>query len=402
MVPGNPSPALRICFFNRSYYPDLGATGQLLTELAEDLAQKHGCEVIVVAAPPSRSEHRHGVKILRAWGTDFRPNRFAGRAANYLTYFLSACWAGLFIRKQDIVVSLTDPPIVGLAGLLTARLSGAKFVFLCEDLFPEVTSLLQDFHSSWVDRLLQGISRFLVRKSDRVVALGETMRQRLVDSKGADPRKTIIIHNWVDCSSIIPAPKENPFSLTHGLENHFVVMHSGNMGLSQNLDTLLEAAALLRAHPAIIVILVGDGVRRPALEARARALGLSNVRFFPYQPRKDLRESFSAADVFVVSLKKGLSGCIVPSKLYGILAAGRPFIAAVEKTCEAALIAKQHACGLQAEPGNAADLAEKILSLYKDRALAQRLGQNARQAALLFDRPRAVQAYYDLFRDLKR
>lgn len=402
MVPGEPSPALRICFFNRSYDPDLGATGQLLTELAEDLAQKHGCQVTIVVGPPSRSEHHHGVKVLRAWGTAFRPTRFTGRAVNYLTYFLSACVVGLFIRKQDIVISLTDPPIIGLAGLLTARLSGAKFVFLCEDLFPEVASLLQDFRSGWVDRLLQGISRFLVRKSDRIVALGETMRQRLIDGKGADPRKIVVIHNWADCSSIVPAPKENPFSLTHGLENHFVVMHSGNMGLSQNLDTLLEAADLLRAHPAIVVVLVGDGVKRSALESRARIMGLANIRFIPYQPKQNLRESFAAADVFVVSLKKGLAGCIVPSKLYGILAAGRPFIAAVEKTCEAALIAQQRACGLQAEPGNAADLAEKILSLYKDRALAQRMGQNARQAALRFDRPRAVQAYVDMFRDLKR
>jgi len=392
---------LRICFFNRSYYPDFGATGQLLTELAEDLVQKHGCRVTVVAGPPSRSEQHHGVEIRRAWGTTFRPTRFAGRAANYLTYFLSACLAGFTVPKPDVVVFLTDPPIIGLAALLTARRSGAKLVFLCEDIFPEVAQLVEDFRSETVNRTLRWISRFLIRNSDQVVALGETMRDRLIQQKGADPRRVTVIHNWADCAAITPTAKKNPFALANGLADRFVVMHSGNLGLSQELDTLLDAAERLRAYPDIIFVLVGDGVTRPTLEARAHSLGLSNIRFFPYQSRQSLSELFASADLFVVSLKRGLSGYIVPSKLYGILAAGRPFVAAVEESCEVAAIAKEHHCGLLAEPGNASDLARKILSLYSDRAQAQRLGENARQAALLFDRPRAVQAYHDLFARLK-
>lgn len=404
---------MHIAFFNRSYWPDQAATGQLLAELAEDLVRDYGCQVSVVAGPPLhngqvsrapvrswgpvRRESHNGVEIFRAGGTTFRPRRFVTRATNYVSYFLSAGLAGLRISRPDVVVSLTDPPIIGLAALLAARRSGAKFVFLCQDIFPEVANLLEDFHSEAVNRLLDRVNRFLVRKADGVIALGETMRERLIVGKGADPQKVTVIHNWADCSAIMPGPKQNPFSLAHGLADAFVVMHSGNLGLSQNLDTLLDAAECLRPYRDIVITVVGDGAKREVLEARARSQRLTNVRFFPYQPKARLTDSFASADVFVVSLKRGLAGYIVPSKVYGILAAGRPYVAAVEQSCEVAAITRRHDCGLLAEPENPADLAEKILRLYHDRSMSRQLGANARQAALTLDRPLQVQAYHSLF-----
>jgi colanic acid biosynthesis glycosyl transferase WcaI len=172
------------------------------------------------------------------------------------------------------------------------------------------------------------------------------------------------------------------------------------MGLSQSLDTLVDAADRLRFYPDVVLAMVGDGAKRQTLQVRARSQRLTNIRFFPYQPKESLRDSFASADVFVVSLKRGLAGYIVPSKLYGILAAGRPYVAAVEEACEVATITRQYDCGLLVEPGDAKALADKILILYHDRALAQRLGANARRAALVFDRPLQVQAYYHLFRDM--
>src|SRR5436190_2257237 len=155
---------MNICFFNRSYWPDQAATGQLLTELAEDLVSRHGCAVSVVAGralnaagPEAWSprlvgcDQHQNVAILRANGSRFPPRRFAGRASNYLTYFASANLAGFRLARPDVVVSLTDPPIVGLAALWTARRAGARFVFLCEDIFPEVASVLDDFHSPLVN-----------------------------------------------------------------------------------------------------------------------------------------------------------------------------------------------------------------------------------------------------------
>ncbi len=403
---------MRICFFNRSYWPDMAATGQLLTELAEDLVARHGCDVTVIAGRPLRGgtgagrlapfvrEERHGVRILRANGTTLRPGRFVARVSNYVTYFASAFLAGFRAPAPDLVVSLTDPPIIGLAAIAVARVRGARFVFLCEDVFPEVAALLEDFHSGAVNGMLDRLNRSLLRRADAIVALGDRMKRRLVEEKGAPPGRVAVIHNWADCDAIVPRPKDPAFVAAHGLAGRFVVMHSGNVGLSQALDTLLDAATLLKDDPRIAIVIVGDGTKRPALEARAARDGLTNVRFLPYQPKERLAESFSAADVFLVSLKPGLEGYIVPSKLYGILAAGRPFVAAVDPSCEAAVVAREADCGVVVTPGDAGALAAAIRGLADDPARVAQLGAHARQAALRFDRPVAVQAYADLFERL--
>jgi glycosyltransferase involved in cell wall biosynthesis len=406
---------VRICFFNRSYWPDQAATGQLLTELAQDLVREYGCTVSVVAGPalhssersnitlwPVSRENHEGVRILRANGTRLPRRRFIGRATNYLTYFASAFAATLQIGSQDVIVSLTDPPILGLAALSAARRVGARFMFLCEDVFPEVASLLEDFHNATINRTLDRINRRLLREADAVVALGDRMKRRLVEEKGAAPASVHVIHNWADCEAITPGPKDNAFSRAHGLHDKFVVMHSGNVGLSQNLDVLIEAAECLQSRKHLVFAIVGDGARRGPLEATVRQRGLDNVRFFPYQPKELLHESFASADAFVVSLKPGLEGYIVPSKLYGILAAGRPFVAAVEPSCEVATIAKQHSCGVVAPPGSPEELAAEIAQLCDDPVRVQRMGENARRASWRYDRRAAVHAYHDLFASLSR
>ena len=395
---------MRICFFNRSYWPDVAATGQLLTELAEDLVRDHGCDVTIVTGYPLTGrdgvparEVRNGVRIVRAAGTTRDPKRFSGRALNYLTYFLSACWAGLWIPRADLVVAMTDPPIVGIAALLAARRHRARFVFLCQDIFPEVALLLEDFRNETVNRALERVNRFLVRRADAIVALGETMKRRLVHGKGAEPSRVTVIHNWADCSALVPGPKDNPFARAHGLRDRFVVMHAGNLGLSQNLDIVLDAAERLASHDGIRFVLVGDGSRRVALEAQARERLLANVTFLPYQPREDMAKSYASADLFLVSLKPGLAGYIVPSKLYSILAAGRPYVAAVEEDCEVVDITRTYRCGLVVAPGDADALAARVLEIYRNGPLAAELGQRAREAGLAFDRPRQVAAYAALF-----
>jgi lipopolysaccharide/colanic/teichoic acid biosynthesis glycosyltransferase/glycosyltransferase involved in cell wall biosynthesis len=395
-----------VVFFNRSYHPDTSATGQLLTELGEGLARDHGWRVTVVTgrpllptgggARPARRERHQGVDIVRARGTRYSKRRFVGRAANYVTYFLSACWAGLRLDRPDVVVALTDPPIIGLAAWLASRRFGAPLVMAFKDIFPEVARLLEDFQSEAVNRGLQAVNRFLVRRAARSIAIGETMRRRLVEGKGADPARTVVIEDWIDCGAVVPTARDNPFARAHGLDAAFVVMHSGNLGLSQGLESLVEAAGHLTHLSDLQVVFVGEGVKKTALQSQARALGLTNVRFLPFAPKDRLSESFGAADVFVVSLKPGLAGYIVPSKLYGILAAGRPYVAAVEEDCEVTAITRRHDCGLLAEPTKPRDLADKILRLYHDRTLARRLGDNARRAAFEFDRGRQVRAYHEL------
>jgi glycosyltransferase involved in cell wall biosynthesis len=389
---------MRVVFFNRSYWPDFGATGQLLTELTQDLARNHGSQVTVVAGGGKRtfvSRERHeGIEILRAKETGLSRRRSVGRFANYLSYFFSAFLASFRIGRPDVVVALTDPPIIGLVGWAAARRTGARFVFLCQDIFPEVATLLEDFRSERVNWVLTRVNRFLVRRADRVIALGETMKRRLVEGKGADPGKIAVIHNWADSGLLAPGPKDNPFSREHGLNDRFVVLHAGNIGLSQNLDAVLEVAAAL---PEIQFVFIGDGVRKKALQEQAESRSLANVRFFPYQPRERMGETYATADVFLVSLKKGLAGYIVPSKLYGILAAGRPYVAAVEEDSEVAAITRERECGVLVSPGDVGGMIHEIGRLYRDRELARRLGENARRASGEFDREKQVRAYHDLF-----
>jgi glycosyltransferase involved in cell wall biosynthesis len=404
-----------VVFFNRSYYPDFGATGQLLTELCEDLVSRFGYEVTVVAgmplaseeavAPlhwwaPVRREERRGVRILRVWSTSRPTRQFTGRLANYLSYFSSASVAALRLGRPDVIVSLTDPPIVALTAIAAARATGARFVFLCQDIFPEVVRLLEDFQNRRVEALLARIGRYTVGRADRIIALGDTMKRRLVETKGADAGKIRVIHNWADADAIQPGSKENPFARERDLVDKFVVMHSGNVGMSQDIDGLLDVAERVRDLTDVVIAIVGEGSRKAFLQAEAERRGLTNVRFFPYQPKAGLNDSFATADVFVVSLKRGLAGFIVPSKLYGILVAGRPFIAAVEADCEAAQIAREHDCGIVVEPGDRDAMAAAIRRLRTDGAWRQRLAGHARAAGLIYDRPRAVEAYRDVIEEV--
>ena len=396
---------MNVCFLNRSYWPDTGATGQLLTELAEDLVAQHNMKVTVVTGPPlgadgapvlPRREIRHGVTIIRARGTALSPRRFPARALNYLTYFTAALIAARRLPRQDVIVALTDPPIIGLAALAARR--GRGFVFYCQDVFPEVATLLEDFHSPAVNWLLERVNRLLLRRADTTVALGDTMASRLIDGKGADRARVAVIHNWADTSAIEPAPQRNSFSEAHDLAGKFVVLHAGNIGQSQNLDMVIAAADSLRDCNDIVFAFIGDGTRRAALQALAAARGLENVRFFPYQPREQLRWTYATASVFIVSLKPGLAGYIVPSKLYGILAAGRPYIAAVDEASEVAEITTRHACGTRVMPGDAQQLADAILALKHDPARRAAMGARAREASARFDRARQVAAHAEVLR----
>ena len=406
MTSGGETARLRVCYLNRSYWPDTGATGQLLTELCEDLVSVHGMSITVVAGYPARqdgtrlpaSEIRNGVRIIRARGTTLSPRSFFGRAANYVTYFLSALRIVMRLPKQDICVALTDPPIIGLAALAARPRHG--MVFFCQDIFPEVASLLEDFHSRAVNAVLEHLNRFLVRRAARIIALGDTMAARLVHGKGADPATITVIHNWADIAAIVPSPKQNAFAIEHGLADRFVLLHAGNLGLGQNLDVVIEAAAQLRERHDIVILFIGDGNRKPVLEAQVRDRGLSNVRFLPFQPREQLRWTYASSDACLVSLKPGLSGYIVPSKVYPILAAGRPFIAAVDSLSEVAALTERHGCGVVVPPGDAPALAEAIRQLADRPSLRIAMGAKARVAAELFARERQVAAHADVLEEV--
>jgi colanic acid biosynthesis glycosyl transferase WcaI len=402
-----------VVFLNRSFYPDMAATGQLVTELCEGLVDQYGFHVSVVAGMPYHPEKGrfkprfpfarekyNGIRILRAYSTTLPKEKAICRFTNYLSYFFSSLLAGFYLKKPDVIVSLTDPPIIGLAGLLWAKIYRAKFVFWCQDIFPEVGLLLEDFRNEPLNRVLEKINRFLLRKADKTVAIGETMKRRLVEIKRAPESKIKLIHNWADCEKIKPINGSNSFRSQYGLNDKFVVMHSGNIGLSQDLEKLVECARILRQKKDIVFLVIGEGNKKTELKRKANEWGLHNVIFLPYQPKEILKYSFSAADLFIISLKKGLAGYIVPSKLYGILASGRPFIGAVDFDCEVAAIAKHYNCGVLCPPGDPQALASAIVRLYEDPSNLKKMGKRGREAARNFDRKVAIKSFYSLLSEM--
>jgi glycosyltransferase involved in cell wall biosynthesis len=396
---------LRILILNQYFHPDSAATAQLLTELCEDLAAWH--EVHVVTGRPSYNpsertasrgmisrESHAGVRVSRVWSTTFDRSSMAGRLANYGTYLGCSLASALAVTRPDVVIALTDPPPVGLIGLLVARLRGVPFVLVTQDIFPDIAIQLGRLTNPAAIAGLRMVSRRLFRSADRLVSIGRDMDRRLT-TLGVAAERIVTIPGWADVTAVRPLGQPSRLRREWRLEDRFVVMHSGNVGFSQGLETLLEAAALLTDLPEIAFLVVGEGAARARLESEARRRNLENVFFQPYQPKALLAESLGVADVHVVALRAGLAGYIVPSKVYGILAAGKPIIAAVEEGSEPALIVVEHRCGRRIEPEDPAALAAAVLEMRNTRL--EDMGRQARTAAEEhYNRERASSAYLAL------
>ena len=401
---------MRIAFFNRSFWPDIEATGQLLTELCEDLSARH--EVTVVAgrsyhagernlARPLRTERmptgpdsgRTAVRVLRVGNTVFDKRRLIARGINLATYCAGAFLAGFMLRKPDVIVAETDPPIAGLLGVFFKYWHRCRFVYYCQDLHPDVGLATGRLTNPLVVFALRQANAVILRHADRVVTLGEDMKRRLI-GKGVSERLISVVPNWTDSRAVRAESGASSFRARHGLNGGFLVMYSGNLGLSQALDKVIATAGLLRGEKDIRFLFIGKGADEGRLRRLVEAQGLGNVSFLPYQPKEALGETLGAADVHLVPLQRGVAGCIVPSKVYGIMAAGRPFIASMESDAEAARTAREHGCGMVIPPDDPAALAEAIRWCRSHPNELARMGANARAALLAhYDRPIATRRF---------
>lgn len=395
---------MRVLFINRFFYPDHSATSQMLTDLAQDLA-RDGVDVTVItgrqriddpSAKLARRERIRGVQVRRVWGTRFGRSSVAGRAVDYLSFFVGAGWRlARECRRGDVVVAKTDPPLISVVAGWVSAWRGAHLVNWLHDLFPEIAERLE----------VGGVSgfraRFLRARRDRSLAratcnvvIGERMAARLA-SLEIPARPTAIIHNWCDGEAVRPRPFEgHGLRAAWGLKDRFVVAYSGNMGFAHEFDTILDAARRLREREDIVFLFVGGGVRRAGVEAQARRGGLDNVRFAPYQPRETLGESLTAANAHLVSLLPPLEGLMVPSKFYAAAAAGRPILFIGAEDGELAGLIREGACGYRVAPGEGGALARHVEALAADPALADRLGDAARRLfEQRFDRPLALAAW---------
>lgn len=394
----------KIIFINRFFYPDHSATSQLLGDLAFDLA-RNGASVEVITsrlryddagARLPLLETIDGVIVRRAWSSRFGRQTLAGRVLDYATFYLGAAiqlWRECGPRA--IVVAKTDPPLISIVAAPIAKLRGAKLVNWLQDLFPEVAGALGvRIVRGPVLALLRVARNASLRFASANVVLGSRMEARLRE-EGVDAGKLRIIHNWADATAIQPVPPElNPLRHAWGLADKFVVAYSGNLGRAHEFATVMDAAKLLAHRKDIVFLFIGGGAQYGTVQSLARDHGLHNVLFRPYQPREALKESLSVADVHLVTLNPALEGLIVPSKFYGIAAAGRPTLFVGAADGEIAGILEHSACGYSIVPGNGAELARKIEMLADQPGLAQQLGGNARRKFLeSYSREKAINAW---------
>jgi len=344
----------RILVLNQYYWPGVEATAHLLTELCEALAEDYEVEVVTGVLrghedAPREVEH-NGVKITRVSSTSYERSELGRRAANYVSYLGSALKRALSGPRPDLVLCMTDPPIIGDLGVVVGRRVGAPVLVISQDVFPEIATELHRLRNPAVIVVLRGLVGAYLRRADRIVAIGETMRERL-EEKGAPAERLRVIPNWVDTRAITPQPRDNEWARKHGLVEPFVAMHSGNVGHAQDLDSLVRAATFLRDRDDIRIVIAGFGARHAEMLDLADRLEVrGTIQFLPYQKRSRLSLSLSTADVHVVGLARGLAGYVVPSRLYGILAAGRPVIVAAEDSSETARLVREIGCGIVIPP----------------------------------------------------
>ena len=397
----------RVVFVNRYYAPDLSATSQMLTDLAEALA-RDGRNVVVVCSRQqyenARADLPHreiirGVTVLRVLTTRFGRQRLAGRALDYASFYVGATWLLLrVVRRSDTLVVKTDPPLLSLCGSLVRFCKKARLVNWLQDIFPEVASRLSlSPLPRSLESLLCAARDSSLRSAHANVVLGTRMRD-FVAARGVAARDIHISENWADERAVFPMPAAgSALRRQLGLADRFVVAYSGNLGRAHDVETLLEAAQLLHSHSDVVFLMIGGGAKMGSLQEQARARALGNFRFLPYQPREALNDSLAAGDVHLVSLLPQLEGLIVPSKIYGILAAGRPLVFVGDVEGELAQLMRASGAGLGIAIGDGQGLCAALVRLRGRLAEREAMGIAARR---LFESRYTLSAAVERWRDL--
>lgn len=400
---------MRLLFINQHYPPDAGATGRLLAQLAEELVRR-GHQVTVLTGRPTYAEARgtsappeetrNGVHVRRL---PILP-RFAsppGRVLHYLSFGMSLLFGGARLPRPDGILALSSTPLFGgVAALALARLKRCPLLYCVQDLYPEIAVALGVLRSPVLEKVAERLERLAWRGADRVIVIGRDLVPA-ADRRGVDAAKVSVIANWADLLRILPVDRgasRREFGIP---EQGFLVQYAGNLGHSQDLETVLAAARIVasRAGESVRFLLVGGGTR--VTDVQRAAAELPSVGFLPHQPDEKLAQVLGTADLSLVSLKAGLTRFCVPSKVYSILASGRPVGAAVDRGSEIARIIAEGDCGFCVEPGDAEALANEILRLAGDAEEANRLGRNARDyGERTTGLARAAAEYEELFAEL--
>jgi colanic acid biosynthesis glycosyl transferase WcaI len=381
---------LHVLLLNEYFPPDTAATAKNAALVAEALAERH--YVTVLAGRPSydplehhrpyllRSQREGNLMIERVGSTAFSRLDMKGRLANYLSYLALATPRALSMNP-DVVLAMTDPPIEGIVGASVARFLGRPFVYNIRDLYPDMalaTGILRQ--RGWTDAW-EASHRRALRQAAKVIVLGEDMRERIVE-KGVDPARIVVIRDAMPFPEVLPPIDRGIVREIRG-DFRFVLIHAGNLGFSGAWQTLIHSAQMLESER-VGLVFIGEGAMKSRIQEAAQ--NCRNIRFLPFFPTSGIPSVMAAGDLHVVTIKRGLEGVIVPSKLYNILAYGRPILAIATERTEVARLARQYQCGIAADPDDAIQVTQAVQRLLQAPERLEHMSQQARKLAKTYDR----------------
>lgn len=400
---------MRILLLSTYFRPDIASTGVLMTQLAEELAQL-GHRITVVTSLPhydknrTWEEYRRRLLVREQQGpldvrrvylyVPQRKDQLLGRLLNYASFNVLSTVVGTLAGQSDVVLVPSPPLTNGIAAFLISKLRTVPFVYNVQDIYPDIAIRLGVMTNPRVIAAFRMLEQFVYRKAAAVSVISEGFRRNLL-TKGVPDSKIHVIPNFVDAKFTRPLPRHNSFGQKHGLDDCFVVLFAGNVGLSQGLESVLHAAELLAEWPDVLFLIVGSGVAKANLVSRARSMQLENVRFLPFQPHEVVPEMYASADVCLVPLRRGFTQESVPCKVYTIMGAGKPLVASVDEDSDTWQLVAEADLGPCVEPENPQALAEGILSLYNDPARRQRCGENGRRHVVAHHTCQAIAGRYD-------
>jgi colanic acid biosynthesis glycosyl transferase WcaI len=415
---------MRILFLNLYFPPDTSATAKSAESMVHALAQTH--EVTVLCGRPSydpterrpwklwqterlntKSEQSIGktagdpaaFTVIRVGSTDYPRIQMNRRILNYLTYVKLAVCRALFI-PCDVIFAMTDPPFNGIVGAFLSVLKRKPLVYDIQDIYPDMAVAGSIVQPGLLTRFWERLHRWTLRRATRIIVLGDDMRARII-GKAIDPAKVFIVRSGVDT----PPPDSPPLPLnpevTHAIRGNFrfVLLHAGNLGFYGAWDTIIAAARKLE-NENIGFVFVGDGAERPRLENLAA--GATNVRFLAFFPSADIASVLAAPDAHIVTIKRGLEGVVVPSKMFGIIAAGKPIVAVAAAETDVASLGLRHGFAIYADPTNPEELASSVRRLAADPAAIAAMAHAAVQAAAQYSRANELRTLQRIVEDLGR
>jgi glycosyltransferase involved in cell wall biosynthesis len=384
---------VRVLLLNLYYPPDTSATAKMAQTVVEALAEKH--DVTVLCGRPSydpterrpwrlfQSEQSARVQIVRVGSSDYPRTQMKKRVFNYLSYVFLAVPLALSL-PCNAVLAMTDPPFEGIVGAFVALLKAKPYIYNIRDLYPDMAVGGSIVKPGLLARVWEKLHRWALRRATRVVVLGEDMRHRIL-AKGVDPSSVTVVRDGAEFAPTNAAAAALDSEVIRAIRGNFrfVLLHAGNLGFYGAWDTLLTGAASLAAD-GIGLVFVGDGVERPRLE-RAAA-DIPNVRFLPFFPSNKVSSVLAAADAHIITVKRGLEGVVVPSKMYGILAAGKPIVAVAPRECDVVSLGEAKGFSISADPGDPAGFAQLVRQLSHNAAKLEVMAKSALTAAPEYER----------------